>query len=697
MIIQIKWYLFSVKLLKNKQMKRNLQTQKGLKNRFLSGKYFPIFSLCLLLSVFLFLNTSDAIGQTFIEQNPSQEMLMNNRTLDTMEICQGDIFHGLQYNFVDTVYVIEDADTIVYLIVHPAYIIDTFMQMCEGESFEFLGQTITAGGVYPFSFTTQYGCDSIINLNVTEKILPHPHIYGIPNNMEICGGEGSICWTEEEKFDYIWEVGGGEIVFPVDLQGNVMTDSTWIAIVWDTTQNTSNGYVSITYTNTYDCSNTTTYFVNIMQGEHVVLPTITDTICEGDHYVKHGFALYNMEPGIYDTTITIPVYDLCGSDTTKTLRLYVLDNPDVIITPMDTTIYAGQSVTLTVTDISGSTSPTTYQWTWANGGSATGESITVSPNKNTTYYVTATNEIGCWDISLSAIVRILTFFDKPDSLNVTNSDCLPILTWQAPDTTFGFGAHLGYNIYRKRVEDGIFTYLTRVSPATLTYTDIRLGRGEYIYCVKAVYTYPYSLEEVESECDLFTYIPPVPEFFPEPKDVYAYPSNDCHVIVIWETPDPTCWGTVKGYKVYRNKNVGYYEKSWQMLPASQLIFEDKEQHIKGVTYTYCVQAIYEDFEGVSDISAACYSTTVDCGLAINIFPNPANEQVTIVALDMDYIMVYNSIGKYITTISVPRNYCNEITIPTKDWVAGLYLFKIFFLEGTDGKDAVVRRVSIVHQ
>src|SRR5690606_19144170 len=39
--------------------------------------------------------------------------------------------------------------------------------ICEGEIFEFNGDSLSLPGVYPFKFTNEFGCDSIINIQLT--------------------------------------------------------------------------------------------------------------------------------------------------------------------------------------------------------------------------------------------------------------------------------------------------------------------------------------------------------------------------------------------------------------------------------------------------------------------------------------------------------------------------------------------------
>lgn len=677
-------------------MKRNVQAQQRLRNRFLSDKCFPIFSLYLLFSVFLLWNASDAIGQTVTSQNSSEKIVINDRSLNTINLCQGDYYNNVQYNNVDTTITVSGSDTII-IYVHPTYNITVYESICEGETFIFGGMQLQQAGFYSDTLQTIHLCDSIINLHLSINENPIPQIFEMPNDFEVCGGDLTWCHTQWNQFNYQWDVFGGNVVAPWDYVNDTpIFDSAWIAIRWDSVNVIPNAFISINFTDAYGCRapEPRTYDGTVNQSEEIVLNLPEDSICEGESYVLNGFYLFNLPAGVYDTSYTKEGdAELCQNDTIVRLRLTVLPNPDISITPYESTIYAGQSVTLEVNDAEPSIS-TEYFWHWVNG-SDIGESIIVSPLTNTSYNVMARNLIGCTDMAY-AFVYILTLFDKPDSLEFTTEDCLPVLTWQAPDTIYYMKGFVGYNIYR----DGIF--IARVGKDVLTFTDERLEGKTYEYCITAVYTLPYDpsrSQESEPECQIYTN--PIPEYFEPPQDVYAYPSYDCSIVVIWEAPKETCWGEVVAYNVYRNLH-GSFEKYWINLPSSQLYFEDTDVHVKGANYTYCVQAVYDNFSGVSDSSVACSSTKIDCGLAINIYPNPGDQQVTIVANDMDYIKIYDVLGKFYTQIQVPieAEHCNIITIPTAMYESGTYVFKIYFKENENDDSSpsvAVRRVVIVHK
>ena len=110
---------------------------------------------------------------------------------------------------------------------------------------------------------------------------------------------------------------------------------------------------------------------------------ITDEICEGEDYKKHGFNLTNLSAGIHNKTRELETDFDC--DSIINLVLTVHEAPEVTISG-NTNIYSGESATLTA---SGADS-----YLWLTG--ETTASITVYPSATTTYSVVGTTN-GCDD------------------------------------------------------------------------------------------------------------------------------------------------------------------------------------------------------------------------------------------------------------------------------------------------------------
>ena len=74
-------------------------------------------------------------------------------------------------------------------------------------------------------------------------------------------------------------------------------------------------------------------------------------------------------------------------------------------------------------------------------------------------------------------------------------------------------------------------------------------------------------------------------------------------------------------------------------------------------------------------------------LNVEIFPNPAKDQLTIKAEDITEVAVYNSIGQKVFSQDIDAD---ELVINTSDFDAGIYMVRI----KADGAE-VTRKISII--
>lgn len=111
---------------------------------------------------------------------------------DEVELCEGESYawFGNQYTAAGDYYMVFtdtngcDSTYHLDLAVFPADTIETEMAICDGESYNWENQELTEAGQYSISYVNQYGCDSTIYL----QLLVHPnYIYSDP--MSICEGD----------------------------------------------------------------------------------------------------------------------------------------------------------------------------------------------------------------------------------------------------------------------------------------------------------------------------------------------------------------------------------------------------------------------------------------------------------------------------------------------------------------------------
>ena len=259
--------------------------------------------------------------------------------------------------------------------VNPTYNTPLTHSMCEGESYNFYGQNITAAGTYTHALQTINGCDSVLTLTLTVKALPTPSISG---NTALCEGE-STTLTANGGISYNWSHGSA-------------TNSINV---------TESGIYTVTATNVEGCTATASVTVTVNPLPIVVIGGNT-SICEGGSttLTASGADTYSWSTGDNTASATVNAFGIYtvtgtsveGCSNTSEVTVLVSQLPVITISG-ETDICAGESTTLTANG------GTTYLW--SNG--TTDATLTVS--NAGTYQVIGYNEAGC-NAMASATVNV---------------------------------------------------------------------------------------------------------------------------------------------------------------------------------------------------------------------------------------------------------------------------------------------------
>ena len=259
--------------------------------------------------------------------------------------------------------------------VNPTYNIPLTHSICQGESYNFHGQNITAAGTYTHTLQTVNGCDSVLTLTLT--VLPQPNVT-ITGNTSLCEGQSTVL-TANGGVSYAWS--------------NASTNNS-ISVA-------QSGVYTVTATNVEGCTATATATVTVNPLPIVVIGGNT-TICEGGNttLTASGADTYSWSTGDNTASATISAFGIynvtgtsaAGCSSVATVTVLVSQLPVVTITG-ETDICAGESTTLTANG------GTTYLW--SNGN--TNASLTVG--NAGTYQVIGYNEAGCNAMS-SATVNV---------------------------------------------------------------------------------------------------------------------------------------------------------------------------------------------------------------------------------------------------------------------------------------------------
>ena len=164
-------------------------------------------------------------------------------------------------------------------------------------------------------------------------------------------------------------------------------------------------------------------------------------------------------------TVTVTNSHSCTATASDTIRLYTLPGTTITSDPTSAEICLGQSVTLTAAADANHTA-FTYEWIGINTASATNNQLTVTPVKDSTFYVRVVDINNCYDTTEIMV--------KVDTLPVVN------LTSAAPSVCEGgnieFEANDAYSNYAWELDNVSVTG----SSSTYTFnTEIEVSAGNH--------------------------------------------------------------------------------------------------------------------------------------------------------------------------------------------------------------------------
>jgi hypothetical protein len=254
------------------------------------------------------------------------------------------------------------------------------------------GSSITFSPLASVSYfvtgTDTNGCSDTANLPIV--VNPLPVVVASASDTAVCAGS-PVTLTASGALFYGWQ--------PGNLAGS--------SIVVNPTVTTS--YVVIG-SDSNSCVGYDTIVVSVYTPQQVSVATNSVSICAGESVtlIANNAVSYLWMPGniagnvitvspAATTTYTVTGFSADGCPSTATVTVVVNPLPVVNISASDTSVCAGNSVTLTASGA------TTYNWT---PGNFSGSGITLVPFTTTTYLVTGTDANGCSD-SASITINVL--------------------------------------------------------------------------------------------------------------------------------------------------------------------------------------------------------------------------------------------------------------------------------------------------
>ncbi|MBO4481097.1 MAG: gliding motility-associated C-terminal domain-containing protein [Bacteroidales bacterium] len=328
---------------------------------------------------------------------------------ETELACDSFTWHGMKYIESGT-YTYDytndkdcpSTDTLHLTINHATHNTETEVAC---DSFTWHGTKYIESGTYEYDYTNDVGCPSTDTLHLTINYGTH--------RTETEVACDSFTWhgtkyTESGIYEYNYtnDVGcpSTDTLHLTINYGthDIITRMACDSFFWHGTKYTESGTYPYDYENEYGCPSADTLRLTI---NYTTISDTTVVACESYVWYNERYT----ESGDYERRWKSPIPEAC--DRVARLHLTILDGPNLQHTP-DTAIFAGASITLRA---SGANSLT---WMDENGTEiGSGESLPVSPETATKYYIQGEDENGCQ--TLDSIYVTITGF--PD--NVDSSDC----------------------------------------------------------------------------------------------------------------------------------------------------------------------------------------------------------------------------------------------------------------------------------
>lgn len=619
------------------------------------------------------------------------------------EICQGNPYNNFGFYVADPQPSSTGGDTILYfskfnlqtqefgcdssltlaLTVHPNKETFFYGSICVGDVYNLNGFNITGytegDWIYRNVNITSYGCDTVATLYLSIVSTPETEIIGITN---ICLGTSTTLTANggNSNSTYLWST--GETSQSITVTPN--NDTEYSVTIFNAEGCSESASVTV-YVGNYPLPSLQIEGnLNIQCGESTTLNAIDNnnvtTIYE---WKKDGVVI----PGETGSSITVSptsnaIYTVKGRSnhncTGMTEASVEVTANSISINASALVISYGSTTTLTANNITGV--PSTFVWTYGNS-SETGSSITVSPTEETTYYLEATTLDGNCVSYAEITISVIFIYAPPQDVTPefliggVDSSCRAIIYWTAPDPEIliAGGVFVGYNVFR----DGELLTPEPISLDSLL--DTQLPEGVYIYCVSCV----YETGESEKICSEINFVAE----YNAPSFMFYSRTENCEASLYWNSPIKNCWANLEGYYIYRD---GDLIDSVLADGVFDTIYTDK--NIGESEHHYCIKAYYIDSYNRKHVSdSLCEFVNTCYHVAINVYPNPAKTDVTIVANNITYISLFDGSGRFIKQYFASDDYCRSLTIPIQNLPEGTYLLNIVMKDGISAQRTFIIR------
>ena len=522
--------------------------------------------------------------------------------------------------------------------------------ICEGETFVYNGEVFTESGNYERTITDN-GCTKKININLTVN-----PVYSSTETVTICEGssynfDGTVCTTSGLYTKTYKSINGCDSVVNVVVVVTPTIETSETATICEGSSYTFHGQTyttagtyTATYKNENGCDVTATLTLNV---NSALTETVEATICAGESYTFNGKSYTNA--GTYTDTYK----NENGCDVTATLKLNV---NNVLTSSVEATICEGSSYEFNGKTL---TEAGTYEETFTsiNGCDSV---VTLTLNVNSTINETVNATI-CEGSSYSFYGQDYTTEGTYTTTYKNNDGCDVLVTLNltvnsvvnsTEEATICEGTSYTFN-NQTLTTAGVYTATYKTENGCDSIVTLTLNVNEKIYD-----TVELSVCEGETyELDGETYTAKV-----SMSGTYTFTSQSeetgCDsVTVVILTVNPT----EKTVETAVLPFEGTYE------------FNGKTYDKEGV-YTETLQTVNGCDSVVTLVLQASGLMDVENNLSVNVYPNPTHSDATLTVEGLNKeatITVTDVQGRVIYTDILPKGQ-TTITIPSSTMAAGYY-------------------------
>ena len=159
------------------------------------------------------------------------------------------------------------------------------------------------------------------------------------------------------------------------------------------------------------------------------------------------------------------------------------------------------------------------------------------------------------------------------------------------------------------------------------------------------------------------------------------------VYLWWQAPDEGSTGELEHFDVYRDNEM---IATVEINPDPTFHYGYMDTITVGASAEYFIMAVYSDGCEAASETLVGYGVTVveETGCPVAIYPNPVENQLNIIAQQLQRVAVFNVMGQLVKTVEVGGQ--NQYVLQVSDLPSGLYTLQIVTENGVASKNIIVK-------